>query len=180
MRYLDELLALLPASPEVLELGSGAGVDSTRILAERARLTGVDISEAQVALARERVPEATFVCADMTELEFEPESFDAVVAFYALLHVPRAALRPLLDRVATWLRPGGVLLANTLVRSEGEGVQDDWLGVQMFFSGSDPDADRQLARDAGLTLLRDEIVSQHEPEGELSFLRLLAQKPKAT
>src|SRR5262249_49329853 len=122
-----------------------------------------------------------FICADVNELEFEPESFDAVVAFYVLLHLPRADLRPLLDRLAAWLRPGGIFLANTLVArdDEGEGVEDDWLGAPMFFSGSDPDADRQLVRDAGLALLHDEIVSQYEPEGEIAFLWLLAEKPKA-
>jgi hypothetical protein len=35
---LEELLALLPEEPDVLELGSGAGVRSTRLLAERASL----------------------------------------------------------------------------------------------------------------------------------------------
>jgi len=63
-----------------------------------------------------------------------------------------------------------------LVGGDGEGVED-WLGVPMFFSGSDPDSDRQLLRDAGLTLLRDEIVAQREPEGEISFLWVLGKKP---
>jgi cyclopropane fatty-acyl-phospholipid synthase-like methyltransferase len=65
MRYLDKLLALLPPRPDVLELGCGAGVESTRVLAERGRSTGVDISEAQLELARERVPPARFICADL-------------------------------------------------------------------------------------------------------------------
>src|SRR5262245_34972256 len=56
MRYLDKLLPLLPPHPDLLELGCGAGVESTRVLAQRGRLTGVDISEAQLTLARQRVP----------------------------------------------------------------------------------------------------------------------------
>jgi ubiquinone/menaquinone biosynthesis C-methylase UbiE len=34
-------------------------------------------------------PQAEFVRADFTALELEPESFDAVVSFYAFNHVPR-------------------------------------------------------------------------------------------
>ena len=92
LERIDELLALLPEQPEILELGSGAGVRSTRVLAERARLTGVDISAEQVRRARERVPGARFVHADFTQIEFEPASFDAVVALYVFNHVPRGEL----------------------------------------------------------------------------------------
>jgi SAM-dependent methyltransferase len=126
--------SLLPPQPDVLELGCGAPVESTRILAERANLAGVDISEAQVALARRRLPQATFIHADLSALEFAPESFDAVVALYVLLHIPRAELEPLLGRVASWLRPSG-LLANALVRGESEAVEP-WLGVWMCSSAA--------------------------------------------
>jgi len=175
MRYVEKLLAVLPPSPDVLELGCGAGVETTRVLAERGRLTGVDISEAQLVFARERIPAATFVRADLAELDLAPESFDGVVALYVLFHLPRAELGPIVGKVTDWLRPGGVFLATMLGREDGEGVEE-WLGVPMFFSKSDPDADRKLVRDAGLTILDDETVVQAEPEGDLPFHWILAQK----
>src|SRR2546430_15528418 len=46
---LEELLGLMPKRPDVLELGSGAGVRSTRLLVERSRLVGVDIPSEQGA-----------------------------------------------------------------------------------------------------------------------------------
>jgi SAM-dependent methyltransferase len=177
MRYLDMLLARMPPRPDVLELGCGAGVESTRTLGERGRLTGVDISEAQLELARERVPSATFIRADLTELQFAAESFDGVVALYVLFHLPRAELGPLMARIVDWLRPGGVFLATMLARGEGE-VVEQWLGVPMFFSSSDPDADRERLRDAGLAILFDETVVQSEPEGDLPFHWVRAQKSR--
>src|SRR5262245_12073234 len=177
MRYVDELLAQLPPRPDLLELGCGAGVESTRVLAERGQLTGVDISEAQLSLARRRIPTATFIRADLAELDFVPASFDGVVALYVLFHLPRVEVGPLVRRVSDWLRPGGVFLATMLGRGDSEGVED-WLGVPMFFSNSDPDADRELVRDAGLTILADETVVQAEPEGDLPFHWMLAQKSK--
>lgn len=177
IRYLDQLLALLPPHPDLLELGCGAGVESTRVLAERGRLTGVDISEAQLALARQRVPAATFIRADLAELRFAAESFDGVVALYVLFHLPRAEVGSLVGRLSDWLRPGGVFLATILGRGDGEGVEE-WLGVPMFFSNSDPHADRELVREAGLTILEDETVVQTEPEGDLPFHWMLAQKSK--
>jgi len=52
----------------ILELGCGAGVPMTRLLARSWQVHGVDISGRQVELARSNVPNATFECADMTAL----------------------------------------------------------------------------------------------------------------
>jgi ubiquinone/menaquinone biosynthesis C-methylase UbiE len=179
MRYLDELLRRLPIRPDVLELGSGAAVESTRVLAERGRLTGVDISAEQVRRARERLPKATFLHADMTEVEFPAESFDAVVAFYVFNHVPRADLPPLIQRAAAWLRPGGHLLGTFGASESAEGVQIEWCGVPMFFSSFSAEENRRFVREAGLELVLDEVVPQDEgEEGRAEFLWVLARKPR--
>lgn len=178
-RYLGELLDRLPIRPDVLELGSGAAVESTRILAERGRLTGVDISAEQIRRARERLPRATFVHADMIEVELPAESFDAVVAFYVFTHVPRVDLPPLMHRVAGWLRPGGHLLATFGASESAEGVQIEWCGVPMFFSSFSADENRRFVREAGLELVLDEVVAQDEgEEGRAEFLWVLARKPR--
>ena len=85
---IERLLELLPPDPHVLELGIGAGVHSSRLLAACGRLTGVDLSTQQLRRARERLPDATLIQADFTELELHRESFDAVVAAYVLNHLP--------------------------------------------------------------------------------------------
>ena len=62
----------------------------------------------QARRARDAVPEAKFVQADFTTLELEPESFDAVVSFYAFNHVPRELLAPTFARIRRWLVPSGL------------------------------------------------------------------------
>jgi ubiquinone/menaquinone biosynthesis C-methylase UbiE len=63
----------------------------TRALTEhRLRVIGVDFSAVQLARARRLVPAARLVQADMTALHLRPASLDAVVSFYALIHVPLA------------------------------------------------------------------------------------------
>ncbi len=59
--WCDELVSRLPRGARVVELGCGGGTDETRMLAERFRLTGVDLSAEQLRRARERVPGAAFV-----------------------------------------------------------------------------------------------------------------------
>ena len=88
-RFLEEFLELLPPTGSVLDLGCGGGIPSTKRLAEASRVIGADISEAQIALARLNVPDATFIHADLLDLSFPAASFDGVTAFYSISHVPR-------------------------------------------------------------------------------------------
>jgi len=170
-RWLIKLLERL-ADGDVLELGCGDGSRETPTLAARYRTTGVDISAEQLRRARGRVPNATFVHADLTEVDFPAHSFDAVCAFYVLNHVPRDLLPALFARVRAWLRPGGYFLA-TLGANDVENWHGEWLGVPMYFSSHVPERNRELLAD--FTLVEDEVVTIVEPEGEVSFHWILAR-----
>jgi predicted TPR repeat methyltransferase len=174
-RYVAELLELLPERPDVLELGVGAGVESSRLLAARGRLTGIDLSREQLRRARERLPGATLIHGDYTEAELPPTSFDAVVSLYVLNNLPQPELGPLMRRIAAWLRPGGWFLAS-LPASDNPGWRGDWLGAEMYFAGCDPATNRALAEAAGLDVVRDEVETMVEPEGEVRWQWLLAQR----
>ena len=176
-RFVDELADRLPEGARVLDLGCGNGAKTSR-LADRFEVTGVDISERQVELARAAVPGATFVQADFVELDFPAETFDAVTALYSIVHVPRDEQKPLLARILRWLKPGGLFLAS-MSHVGGEDRTDEWLGVPMFFSGFDAETNRRLVREAGFEVLVDDLVwmQEPEPEGEVAFLWVLARKP---
>jgi SAM-dependent methyltransferase len=176
-RFLDELLARLQDGARVLDLGCGAGVPSTKRLAETCEVVGVDISPEQLARARANVPRATYICADIAELD-PPGRYDAVTAFYSVSHLPRVRHATLFRRVASWLRPGGWFLA-ALGAGDSPDLVEDWLGVDMFFSSFDAKTNRRLLEDAGLQLVVDEVVAMREPEGEVEFLWILARKPAA-
>ena len=161
----------------MLELGVGAGVEASCALAERATFTGIDVSAEQLRRARERIPRATLIEADFTRLELPDESFDAVVAFYVLNHVPQDRLAPLLRTVSRWLRPGGYFLAS-FPTGENAGWAGEWLGTKMFFAGFDAATNRRLV-EVGLEVLRDERETMVEPDyGEVTWQWLFAQKPQ--
>ena len=174
--WLGDLLERLPKRAEVLELGCGQGQAARRLVEAGHRYTGVDISAGQLHHARSLVPDAEFRHGDVTEIALDAESLDAVVSLYVFGHLPRAELPALLERIAASLRSGGYLLA-TFARSGAEGVEDDWLGVPMFFgSYTDPET-LSLVGAAGLEIERAEVVPIVEPEGEGAFLWVLARKP---
>jgi cyclopropane fatty-acyl-phospholipid synthase-like methyltransferase len=174
-RFLEELFARLPARARVLELGCGGGGPDTRALAERFRVTGVDISREQIARARANIPSVELVEADMTELELPGRSFDAVVAFYSFNHVPRELLPGLFASIHSWLAPGGIFLT-ALGSGDMPDWTGEWLGTTMFFSGWPPDTNRRLLGEAGFTLAIDEVVELVEPEGTVDFHWVLAER----
>jgi SAM-dependent methyltransferase len=174
-RWLDDFERMLPERASVLDLGCGPGFVAGR-LSKRFDVLGVDLSEVQIAHARHAVPNATFLVADMTTLQLPAASVDGVVALFSLIHLPSNDLPAMLERIATWLRPGGTFLA-TLGTIAGDGVQGDWLGVPMFFGGSTAARNRTLVEAAGLRIDRDEVATLVEPEeGEVQFHWLLATK----
>lgn len=176
-RYTDALLHRLRPGAEVLELGCGVGIPTTLQLAERFDVTGVDISGQQIALARQNVPSARFLHADMAVLDLPPSSFDGVAAFYSLIHLPRDEQGALLQAIALWLRPGGWLVA-TLGADEVEaGFEEDWLGAPMYWSSFDAETNQRLVADAGLYVASACEETAEEFGQPVTFLWIIAQKP---
>jgi SAM-dependent methyltransferase len=173
-KKLDEFVKRLPPGAAVLDLGCGAGVPVAKILTEHNfKVTGVDISIGQIERARSNVPAAVFMREDMGSLNFAPDTFDGVCAFYSMTHVPCDEHRALVRRVAEWLRPGGIFVAS--FGSSGGDWTGTWLGVPMFFSHNDPKEAEQIIRDAGLLLEVTELVEQDNEEA--IFLWITARKP---
>ena len=177
MLWVEKLLELLPDGSDVLELGCGGGGPATPRLADRHRVLGIDISPRQIEQARERVPDATFRCADATELDLPHASFDAIVSLYMLGHVPRAEQASLLGSMASWLRAGGYLLATMGTANADDEVDEDWLGAPMFFASFDEAENRRMLADAGFDLCEAKVIPVEEPgHGLVSFMWVLGRK----
>jgi ubiquinone/menaquinone biosynthesis C-methylase UbiE len=175
-RYAAELIARLPAGAVVLELGCGTGIPTTRALAQHFDVTGVDIAARHIELARQNVPAARFIHADMAALDMAPASFDAVAAFYSIIHLPREEHAGLLRRIAGWLRPGGLLMATMGAGAEPGDIEPDWLGAPMYWSHYDSATNRALLEQAGLHILSAREETAEEDGQPITFLWVIAQK----
>ena len=119
------------------------------------------------------MPSGTFLCCDFADLSFEEGSFDAVTAFYSIIHVPLSEQPALLGRVARWLRPGGVLLS-TVGWRPWTGIEDSWKGVPgatMYWSHAGRETYIEWLAKAGLTVEREGFI----PEGAGGHAVLLAR-----
>jgi SAM-dependent methyltransferase len=129
-------------------------------------------------LAQRNVRATRFIKADMTDLSFAPEAFEAVVAFHSIIHVPRSEHPGLLERIHSWLRPGGGFLATWAV-GEWEGEESDWegWGAPMRWSHHDGETSLALLRAAGFEVKSAEVRPTRGTRGGESWLWVLARKP---
>ena len=175
---LEDLASLLPSGAAVLDLGCGAGVPVTRWLADRGfAVTGVDVSARQLELARTNVPEGAFLKADMSVVDFAPETFDTVVAFHSIIHVPRTGHPALLESIHRWLKPGGVFLA-TITVTDYEGKDENWegWGAPMAWSHYDSKANVAMLREAGFEIRYAEPRTGKGTGDAETWLWVLARK----
>jgi ubiquinone/menaquinone biosynthesis C-methylase UbiE len=173
--WLQPFFKLLSPGTDVLDLGCGCGTPAARMLSDRFRVTGVDISDVQIDRARSLVPAARFLRADMTRVSFPEATFGGVACLYALIHVPLDEQPDLLAKVYRWLAPGGLFLVTTGATA-WTGVEEGWLGsnAKMYWSHTDARTYEQWFGDRGFRVLRRTIV----PEGrEARHALFLVQRP---
>ncbi len=109
-----EFAAELVGGLRVLDVACGSGYGTQLLAARAASVVGVDIEPAAVAYARERYSGSNlaFDVADAHTLDgFANDSFDAVVSFETIEHLPD--YRAYLAAVRRVLRPGGTYVVST-------------------------------------------------------------------
>ena len=107
--YAEALLDAVGARPgaTVLDVACGPGIATAAALQRGCTAVGVDFSAAMLAVARERLPAATFQEGDAEALPLPSASVDAVISNFGLHHFPRP-VRALREALRV-LRPGGRL-----------------------------------------------------------------------
>jgi ubiquinone/menaquinone biosynthesis C-methylase UbiE len=178
VRLLNEFIERLPANGVVLDAGCGAGVPISQMLSERFSLTGVDFSEAQIKLAKRNVPRGTFLCEDMTKLEFPDHTFDGITSYYAIIHIPREEHQALLANFHRMLKPGGLALLCLGAEHLVDDIEEDFFGARMYWSHFDMKTYLALLKELGFKTIWSKLVADEGCEGA-SHLFVLAQKSRA-
>ncbi len=109
-RLLEELLEI--DGRDILDVGCGEGTLSRRLAGRGARVVGLDPLPGALEQARRAGssgPAIRYLQGVAEALPFAEDSFDAVIFFNSLHHVPIGAMARALREAARVLRPGGLL-----------------------------------------------------------------------
>jgi len=172
---LQELVQRLPKGAQILDAGCGAGVPVARYLCQHFNVTGVDFAEEQIRLARQLVPQARFLCQDMTQLTFADSSFDAICSYYAIIHIPRQEHRALLQDFYRMLKPSGWVLLCLGADNLERDIAEDYLGARMHWSHYDAETNLNMVRACGFEITWSRVVADATSPGS-AHLFILAQK----
>lgn len=154
----------------VLDVGVANGLHARLVAPRCARLTGIDINERMLKLARERlavdgIDNVDLVRASASALPFDDASFDLAYSYSTLLLVPE--LRRALDEIVRVLRPGGVALLDITGRwNLSQRHWREWYVEQGHF-GLHAMTWRQLRH--AMASRRLEIVESHATGGADQF-----------
>ncbi len=172
---LNDFMERLPTNAKVLDAGCGAGIPISQMLSERFQVTGVDFSEAQIELAKKNVPNATFLCEDMTKLDFPENTFDGITSYYAIIHIPREEHQGLLTNFYKMLKPGGFALLCLGAEHLIDDVDENYLGTRMYWSHYDTETYLKMLKECGFSIIWSKRVADETCEGA-GHLFVLAQK----
>jgi SAM-dependent methyltransferase len=166
VRMVEELLERLPASARVLDLGCGTGAPTARQLVDDGGCEGVDISPVMLDQARRNVPEATFLLPDIIDADATVGHFDAVVAFFSLLMLPRDRIVGVLNGLKNVITPSG-WLGIGMVEADLDDVPLPFLGAALRVSGWPRDQLKQVVTDAGFAIELEDVRSYAPPTPEV-------------
>ena len=167
---------------EVLVPGIGYGRNATPFLAHGMSVTGIEISETAIALARSRMGlELPIHHGSVSDMPFDDRQYDGIFA-YGLLYLLDAPTRAkFLRDCHAQLRTGGIMIFTVIAKTapmfgKGQKLGDDWYevhpGVKMFFYDADS-IQRELGLHGEITL--SEIDEAAGGGGTFPFINVVCK-----
>jgi len=84
---IEKFISYLPKSAKILDAGCGSGRDSAILKSKGFDVTGLDISEGLINVAKKEHKDIAFVLGDLLKLPFPDNGFDGVWAQASLVHL---------------------------------------------------------------------------------------------
>jgi SAM-dependent methyltransferase len=169
---LDRFAAQVVGRGEVCDMGCGPGQVARYLRDAGATVFGLDLSPRMLEQARHFNPDISFREGNMMSLNLPDGTLAGIVAFYAIVNIPKESLPSVFRELWRVLQPGGVLL---LAFHCGDEIlhEDELWGrpISMDFFLFQPPAIRHEIEAAGFAI--EEIVERdpYPPEVEYQSRR---------
>jgi cyclopropane-fatty-acyl-phospholipid synthase len=166
-RHIAAKLLLDRPDMTVLDIGCGWGGMALTLAKDfGARVTGITLSEEQLAEARARAAAAGLsdrVKFELMDYRSMDRQFDRIVSVGMFEHVGVPNFPTFFETIKRCLKPDGVALVHSIGRFDGPGATNDWIAKYIFPGGYSPALSETLAplEKAGLVSADIEILRLH-------------------
>ena len=146
---------------EVCDVGCGPGHVARHLQSLGAKVFGIDVSPAMVEQARRLNPGIQFQVGDMLELDRPDGTLAAIVAFYAIVNIPKQSLPTIFREMFRVLQADGLLLLAFHIGDAAAHYDELWdRPICMDFFYFQPAEIRGYLEAAGFAI---EAVNEREP-----------------
>lgn len=122
---LDRFSETLTPGSVICDAGCGPSGHMGKYLADKGhKVTGIDISQKCIDIARSYQPQGDFKVMDLMKTDFQDGSVDAVIAFYSIIYTPKKYVDRIFAEFNRILKREGRLLV-VVKKGTSEGIIDD-------------------------------------------------------
>ena len=119
----------------MLDIGCGPGNYTLYMKKRGFDVTGIDISEGMLSLARKKHKGPRYIMMDYEKLKFKKNSFDATTAFFSIIHSKKSKLPLILRKIRAIIEDKGYFFVSTAKgRSEKMRIEPLHRNLQYFTS----------------------------------------------
>jgi len=174
-KNLDKLINLLRKGAKILDLGCGPGIPYDKYLVKNGfKIMGVDISQKHIDMARKNVPEGEFIKGDISKIDFDEKSFDAIISLYSIFHIPKEEHRGLFLKIYEILKDDGLILVTMGTELSEKEEIEDFIGSKMVWSSYSMEENIKLIKQCGFEIIHQE--EEGKKGDEEHHLWILAKK----
>ena len=179
-RYLEVLLEGLAAPARILDLGCGTGRPMAEYVLSRGHhVTGVDQSEALLAIARARFPEGEWIHSRIEDFPVDIDrrcSYDGAIAWDSLFHIERERHESILSNVHHALAPGGRLMLTAGGSQDQPAFTDTMFDREFFYDSYSPEQLATLLRELGFEIVVNEFMNLPTSGRDKGRIAIVARK----
>lgn len=161
----------------ILDLGCGPGQHSKYFSDCGFDVSGIDLSEKMISIAKRKYSDIDFQVMDIENLDFKNNTFDGIWASASILHIEKEKIPHTLLRLSNILKDNGIIYIS-LKLGFGAGIISDerYGGVQKFYSFFQKEEFVEMLDANRLILQHTDVVQERNKYDTNSWLHLFIKK----
>ncbi|PKP34769.1 MAG: hypothetical protein CVU00_05345 [Bacteroidetes bacterium HGW-Bacteroidetes-17] len=176
--FLTRFSTLIGKDAKVLDIGCSSSAQQAQFFRDTGfQTTSIDLSEKCIATAKASFKGIHFLQMDMLAMNFESDTFDAVNAFYSIIHIPDEKIEGLFIDLNRILKPNGKLAIAVHAGNYSGFFEEN--GMSVFYQTYTKDKLKYLIDKFGFRILE---IQERQPIYDFEFqtvrIYLMAEKIK--